>query len=975
MPIAALSENAARAICSSLVLNDAISVIKELIDNALDSHATNIIIEIAANTLDIIQVKDNGTGIGIEDRQLLCKRGYTSKIRTFQDLEQLGGTFLGFRGEALASVAELSESVAFTTRVDGETVGTQLKFDSKGKLSSSSSAAHGTGTTVRVTDFLKSIPVRRQTAQKQAVKTLPKVKKLLFDYAFARPTVKFSFKVLKSKSDLRDNWTFAPSKDASNLQMLAGKIVGKDVTAQCKQESISSEEDDYAIEALMVKPDGDPTKSGSSSRFFSIDGRPLTAERGVMKDLHKTYRSYLQSHVTDSSHQAGSQFLLLRLRCPKGAYDINVEPAKNEVMFEDSQKILRLFEDLCIRLYGEKRASDTVHQPKVKERAAATTGFDVLLAKKDYVPEQQRSAITATHNSPGAAINTPPDSSLQATDAKAAVSSLSSEGSPAKVSRNMYGLDDDDGICIADEQHANHSEPSEPEDIENVVDPHVTNPFVLAKMSTRLQPLNLTAPDTEASSRTAGQTGPRSERSAAPAISNTSVLLPRRSSLLPSPSTSPEREQPYQNPGPPDRPWKTRHPRGDEEESLSSSEPVAAPRPTLLDAWTQSVNSSSPVQKPSDLIEVRRSEPMRNSGFPVRTPAQPRTQKSATQTSTRDPKRGQQAPFRTPFKKTTPSMPSSGPQHFPSPEVTPRPSSRRASLSFAGTSKEAGPSLPGFARPRMDTNAELDEIMDFEHRKRDTILQHRGKQKTNRVSASNANKEQAHEQEQQLSAPQPYNEGLVPQERDQDTDYASRFALDAAAADIAHNSPQPNTSALKQNPHENRYKKALRDREERSRVGTATEHVDGGIRVASSPPHPSIRDRPKLSPSDPRAYLIRHQDDQGAPGKLAKQNRTKTTKLPFELIPANAATSHLLAMLDSSVTVEVAYLRRVAESLEPYDPYIRSGPAGHNETSLRSGSLLLSEVEPVVRAMLEGRTSSPALGSAGEADVSTDMDD
>lgn len=135
MPIAALSENAARAICSSLVLNDSISVIKELIDNALDSHATNIIIETSANTLDIVQVKDNGTGIGIEDRQLLCKRGFTSKIRTLEDLEQLGGTFLGFRGEALASIAELSDSIAFTTRVDGETVGTQLRFDSKGQLS------------------------------------------------------------------------------------------------------------------------------------------------------------------------------------------------------------------------------------------------------------------------------------------------------------------------------------------------------------------------------------------------------------------------------------------------------------------------------------------------------------------------------------------------------------------------------------------------------------------------------------------------------------------------------------------------------------------------------------------------------------------------------------------------------------------------------------------------------------------------
>lgn len=134
MPIVALSDAAARAICSTLVLNDTLSVIKELIDNALDSHATNITIEISANTLDIIQVKDNGGGIGLEDRQLLCKSGFTSKIRTLEDLSQLGGTSLGFRGEALASIANLSDSVTFTTRVDGETVGTLIKFDSNGKL-------------------------------------------------------------------------------------------------------------------------------------------------------------------------------------------------------------------------------------------------------------------------------------------------------------------------------------------------------------------------------------------------------------------------------------------------------------------------------------------------------------------------------------------------------------------------------------------------------------------------------------------------------------------------------------------------------------------------------------------------------------------------------------------------------------------------------------------------------------------------
>ena len=134
MPIVPLPDSTVRAIGSSLVLNDACSVVKELVDNALDAIATSVTVEISLDALDIIQVKDNGQGIGVEDRQLVCKRGYTSKIRTLEDLDKLGGSFLGFRGEALASVAELSEAVALTTRVDGEVVGTTLKFGRDGSL-------------------------------------------------------------------------------------------------------------------------------------------------------------------------------------------------------------------------------------------------------------------------------------------------------------------------------------------------------------------------------------------------------------------------------------------------------------------------------------------------------------------------------------------------------------------------------------------------------------------------------------------------------------------------------------------------------------------------------------------------------------------------------------------------------------------------------------------------------------------------
>ncbi len=132
MRIEALPDVTSRALCSSLVLHDAASVVKELVDNALDARATAVAIEISANTLDVIQVKDNGSGIDAGDRQLLCKRGCTSKIRSLDDLSRLGGNSLGFRGEALASIAELSDAVVVTTRIDGEVVGTSLKYAASG---------------------------------------------------------------------------------------------------------------------------------------------------------------------------------------------------------------------------------------------------------------------------------------------------------------------------------------------------------------------------------------------------------------------------------------------------------------------------------------------------------------------------------------------------------------------------------------------------------------------------------------------------------------------------------------------------------------------------------------------------------------------------------------------------------------------------------------------------------------------------
>ena len=132
--IRALSQQTVRTLGSSQVIITPESVVKELIDNALDANAKAIFVEISANTLDTIQVRDSGHGIAPEDRDLVCRRYCTSKIGNEEELRTIGGTWLGFRGEALASLAELSGDLTVTTRVEGEVAAAASKVGRDGEV-------------------------------------------------------------------------------------------------------------------------------------------------------------------------------------------------------------------------------------------------------------------------------------------------------------------------------------------------------------------------------------------------------------------------------------------------------------------------------------------------------------------------------------------------------------------------------------------------------------------------------------------------------------------------------------------------------------------------------------------------------------------------------------------------------------------------------------------------------------------------
>lgn len=134
MSIVALPHSTAQAIGSTSILPDPCAVVKELIDNGLDAGATSISVEISHNSLDSIQVKDNGHGIAPADFDFLCKKSYTSKIQTLEDLRNVGGQSLGFRGVALASAADMVDTLTVITRTKNEAVASVLKYDTMGQL-------------------------------------------------------------------------------------------------------------------------------------------------------------------------------------------------------------------------------------------------------------------------------------------------------------------------------------------------------------------------------------------------------------------------------------------------------------------------------------------------------------------------------------------------------------------------------------------------------------------------------------------------------------------------------------------------------------------------------------------------------------------------------------------------------------------------------------------------------------------------
>ncbi|KAH7369071.1 DNA mismatch repair protein MutL [Plectosphaerella cucumerina] len=230
MPIEKLPNSTALRLKSTVLLLTSDAVVKELVDNALDAEASSIEVQISANTIDKIQVRDNGTGINPQDYASLARPSHTSKLRSFDELQLKAGQTLGFRGDALASATDIAQTT-IVTRTAADAVAMKLEFlpNARGEQSPRPVSAP-VGTTVTLLRLFDGMPVRKKEYTKKAPHFISSIRRQLLAYVLARPHVKITFKVLGETR--KSDWSYAPARPPS-ARDAATQGLGLEVVSNC----------------------------------------------------------------------------------------------------------------------------------------------------------------------------------------------------------------------------------------------------------------------------------------------------------------------------------------------------------------------------------------------------------------------------------------------------------------------------------------------------------------------------------------------------------------------------------------------------------------------------------------------------------------------------------------------------------------------------------------------------------------------
>ncbi len=346
MPIKPLTAPVIAAISAGEVIERPASVVKELIENALDAGATRIRIDVDGGGLRSIRVSDNGTGIPADQAVMAFSRHATSKLSSLKDLENIGS--LGFRGEALAAVAAAAD-VEMATRARDSMEGV-LVFGKAGAKLESRPVGCETGTTITASNLFKKMPARLKFMRSPAAEAAAAVR-IVEPYALMNLSVHF---VVSVNGEEKIN---APATD--DLHARIREIAG-DPADQMK--AFSAEKEGVAVHGYAQLPG---TVSGRGRHWILVNSRPVE-DKAVRHALISSYRGQLPRDSFPSA--------VIFIQVPAGRLDVNVHPAKSEVRFADQQSVYRTVAGALIAAFAETSGAPDSGPSEGSEAARTQAG-------------------------------------------------------------------------------------------------------------------------------------------------------------------------------------------------------------------------------------------------------------------------------------------------------------------------------------------------------------------------------------------------------------------------------------------------------------------------------------------------------------------------------------------------------------------------------------------------------------------------
>jgi DNA mismatch repair protein MutL len=311
-----LAPEVAQKIAAGEVIERPFSVVKELVENSLDAGATEIRVELQSGGKRLIRVQDNGSGMGPEDAAQCFARHATSKIAAEADLERI--VTLGFRGEALASIAAVSELILRTSE-GGPEPGTRIERRG-GELVSVREAAFPRGTNVEVANLFFNLPARRKFLRSDQSE-LGLATRFLASVALAYPEVRFS--LIHGQREILN------CPPVGSLRERIFQLYGKDTLERVME--IDFSEGENRVRGFGSRP---PSGRSDKARQLFFVNRRSVKDRALQAAVNQAYRKFLEKDLFPEAY--------VFLSVPFGDVDVNVHPAKAEVRFRDSQFIFYL---------------------------------------------------------------------------------------------------------------------------------------------------------------------------------------------------------------------------------------------------------------------------------------------------------------------------------------------------------------------------------------------------------------------------------------------------------------------------------------------------------------------------------------------------------------------------------------------------------------------------------------------------------